>query len=300
MPAGHQIVVDWGSSSFRAFLLGQNFEVLETVRSDDGVVRLQGQCFFTMLMHHCDPWVKQYGKIPIVLGGTIGSRNGWQQTPYLPCPVSAHDIKHHMLPVDNDSNLDIRILPGVKAQNAYGNQDVMRGEEVQIFGVLDLLKTDKAAVCLPGTHSKWCGAQNDKITSITTYLTGELFAVLRDHSSVGLVMQGAEFDEQSFCLGLDAAQSGEPFLQQLFAVRAASLVDQPLGAHNASYVSGLVIGHETHAIAQMRAVDGPLIVVGSDILNARYQLAFARWQMETVIVPADAAFLRGMQLILSS
>ncbi len=300
MPGSHQIVVDWGSSSFRAFLLGQNFEVLETARSDDGVISLQGRCFYSVLMDHCDRWIKHYGKMPIVLGGTIGSRNGWRQTPYLPCPASTYDIKQHMLSVDNESDLDIRILPGVQAQNAYGNRDVMRGEEVQIFGALDIIGAENAAVCLPGTHSKWCSAAQGKITSITTYLTGELFAVLRDHSSVGLVMLGAEFDEQSFCCGLDAAALAEPVLQQLFAVRAASLVDQPLAADNASYVSGLLIGHEVNSIAQIGAVDSPLIVVGSDTLNARYQLAFSRRQVETTVVPADAAFLRGMQLILSS
>ena len=35
-----------------------------------------------------------------------------------------------------------------------GSVDVMRGEEVQVFGVLELYP-DATKICLPGTHSKW-------------------------------------------------------------------------------------------------------------------------------------------------
>ncbi len=47
-----------------------------------------------------------------------------------------------------------RILPGV-CQRAEAVQDVMRGEETQLLGLLGLKPGFEGTVILPGTHSKW-------------------------------------------------------------------------------------------------------------------------------------------------
>ena len=61
----------------------------------------------------------------------------------------------------------------------------MRGEETQIFGALADERGARQVVVLPGTHSKWAIVGPAAIEAFATFMTGELYAVLREHSILG-------------------------------------------------------------------------------------------------------------------
>src|SRR5207244_2961662 len=111
----------------------------------------------------------------------------WQEAPYVRCPADADAVAAGMVRLDTALG-DAWIVPGLATITRQGFPDVLRGEETQIFGALD--PSVDSLVITPGTHSKWCRVSGGRINGFRTYMTGELFAVLKSHSILGRLMQG--------------------------------------------------------------------------------------------------------------
>src|SRR5690349_24776620 len=105
------------------------------------------------------------------------SRQGMVVDHYVKTPTRIEALHERAIRVDAGG--DIRILPGI-AQARADRPDVMRGEETQLLGVTESDFT--GLVCIPGTHSKWIGIEAGHVTAFTTYMTGELFSVVSQHS----------------------------------------------------------------------------------------------------------------------
>lgn len=290
------IAIDWGSSTFRAFLVDETGAILAQTNTDEGVMQVPESQFVDVLVNNCGDWLEEHGSLLVVMSGTIGSRNGWQETPYLPCPVSVKDLHHQSIPIENNRNLDIQVMPGVCGNNMFGGNDVMRGEEVQIFGAMDTLNLENALVCLPGTHSKWCEFKNGKIVSLTTFMTGEMFALIRNSSAIGRLVEDSDFDEASFLLGAEASRSEAGLLNALFSIRADVLLGDLACRSRASYLSGMLIGREILAVCKaMKAIED-VVLVGSEALIHKYSRALAMEGVQSLSVGGDHAFLTGICL----
>ncbi|MCG8504609.1 MAG: 2-dehydro-3-deoxygalactonokinase [Sphingomonadales bacterium] len=291
------IAIDWGSSAFRAFLIGDEGTSLARISTDDGVLMTGNKSFLQVLEANCGRWLAEHGTMPIIMSGMIGSRNGWQETDYMPCPVSADSLAHNPVTIDNDGELTIRIVPGVSGPNMFGGLDVMRGEEVQVFGALAALGLDTALVCLPGTHSKWCIVETGAIASLTTFMTGEIFALIRRESSISSLIEDEKFDQTSFMQGTEAGRSKAGLLNKLFSIRASVLLDDLHCLSRASYLSGMLIGREIMAVTAALGTVDDVILVGNEALTHRYVAALGEQNVQAVSVEADKAFLKGISLL---
>ena len=171
--------------------------------------------------------------------------------------------------------LRIAIVPGLFCEHD-GVPDVMRGEEVQVFGALQLLGLSDATVVLPGTHSKWVQARAGRIEEFRSFMTGEFYALLRQHSILSrtLPSQDGELDEAAFSQGVAHALRSASVLQTAFSVRTLSLFERMPAPAAPSYLSGLVIGEELRA--QPLDEGGEVVVMGSEALTLRYKLALAQ------------------------
>jgi len=149
----------------------------------EGIARLK-RSIADVLFEMVEPWEDRFGKLSIVMSGMVGSNIGWRTTPYIDRSVRLADIVDHAVSFDHSGH-HIIILPGVRAPNTMGEPDLMRGEELQLLGWLacnpDIEHGDRL-FCLPGTHTKWVRMEAGRVQSLTTALTGELFALLQDHS----------------------------------------------------------------------------------------------------------------------
>lgn len=297
MSAAAYIAVDWGSSGFRAFLISDNGNILAEKTTAEGVLKIQNGGFETVLRSNCGEWLKKYPEMPFITGGMIGSRNGWQEVPYIPCPVSADDIRAQFTRVQDTDDLTILIGPGVSGENAYGAPDVMRGEEIQIFGALALKSVEDTLLCLPGTHSKWCRVENGTITSLSTYLTGELYALLSEQSSLAGLVNDQIRCEESFLSGIEASRQPSGLLNNLFSIRASAMISEASHTSPASFLSGLVIGTELCAICDQTDVSAPVILVGNAILNQRYEAALNAFGIQAICVNSNDAFLAGIKTL---
>lgn len=270
------IAIDWGTSSLRGARCDRQGQRLEERHFPRGILTVpQGE--FPAVFEACFGDWMQDNQALCLLSGMVGSRQGWQEAPYCPCPAGFAELGQHLLWLQPRR---LAIVPGLSVQHhdglPFAQHDVMRGEEIQIFGALALTGAQDATVVLPGTHSKWAQVQRGRVTGFSTFMTGEIYALMSQHSILGktLDLNGA-FDEAAFLQGIDQSQSTGSVLHHLFAVRTLALFDRMPAAALPSYLSGLLIGEElrTQALPAQAAVSGPLILIGSETLTLRYTLA---------------------------
>ena len=265
------IAVDWGTSSFRAYRLNAAGVVLDTRSSPRGILTVADGGFAAVLREEVGAWLE--AERLMLLSGMIGSRQGWHEAPYVPCPAGEPEIRAALVRLDFDWPGEVWLAPGLSCR-AHDVPDVMRGEEVQILGALDVLDDEDGLVCLPGTHSKWVRVRGRRIVGFETHMTGEAFAVFRQHSILGRLMppsgQEADPEDAAFAAGLARARTAGGLLHHLFGARSLGLMGDLPAAALPAYLSGLLIGHELAATA---AIAGPVHLIGSEALTRRYARA---------------------------
>jgi 2-dehydro-3-deoxygalactonokinase len=286
------IAIDWGTSSARAYALDAHGTAVAERSLPLGIQRIADGKFAEALATLCGGEVPR--DVPLLASGMIGSRQGWVEAPYCQCPAGFDTIAAGLTPVPGTP---LFIVPGLLCRDAGGVPDVMRGEETQIFGALTNDASTRQIVVLPGTHSKWAIVGADGIERFATFMTGEMYAVLREHSILGrLVTNGADPDALTsgvrMSLRDDAALSHD-----LFSARTLALTGALASASVADYLSGLLLGAEIAAarkwLAQHDLSVASVTLVGDALLCERYQRAFHEAGIGTVQGPADAA-ARGL------
>ncbi len=299
MPASDAalIGVDWGTSSFRAFLMTEGGDLLNRTRSADGVLGLSKDAFPQFLTDRLRDWLSGYPGIPILMSGMVGSTVGWVDVPYLTCPVSSKDLTTALHYVGALEGHNVWIVPGIKTMAASGSPDVMRGEETQIAGALSLLggAGGQGLFCLPGTHSKWVLVDGTGIASFATYLTGELFAVLGTHSILRFD-DGMTVDESApaFLNGIQFAKTPGGLPHHLFSARARVLTGEIGSDDVPSYLSGLLIAHELMAAAGIFGLDKDVTLIGDPSLTRTYQSACNHLGIAATAVNGEQCAQRGL------
>ncbi|NQW12434.1 MAG: 2-dehydro-3-deoxygalactonokinase [Alphaproteobacteria bacterium] len=297
MTATRAIGVDWGTTTFRAFRFDEHGTVLEARRAEAGIRAIDDGDFEGALEHLVGDWLDAADASPVVLSGMIGSRQGWIEAPYLPCPADLGDLADALVPLDLGRGRRVHVAPGLSCHDAGGVPDVMRGEEVQILGTIDCLGAGSATLCLPGTHSKWAWVEGRRVTGFATYMTGEVFDVLRRHTILGTTIEHAAWDQAAFGDGVARAAEAEGggLLHQLFGVRASGLFGELSPETSGAFLSGLIIGHELRAaLAGHRG--GPVHLIGEEGLVRLYRAALAHFKIEAIEGPSDAA-ARGLGVL---
>jgi 2-dehydro-3-deoxygalactonokinase len=273
------IGLDWGTSSLRAMLIDATGQVIEEEAQPWGIMRLPAGGFRAAYDGITGAWRSAWPALPCVAAGMVGSRQGWLEAPYCDAPAGAVALAEKLATV---AEVGLSIVPGIMLTGA--RPDVMRGEETQVIGALG--DAGGGCVVLPGTHCKWVEVQDGRIVRFRTFMTGEVFAALRDHTILGAFPAGDDADEAAFDRAVLAAHEGpDGIAAQLFSARAMVLAGRlPAGAAR-DYLSGLLIGDELRAAP---AGAEPLLI-GEPALCARYQRAMRLCGITARIAPPGAA-----------
>lgn len=293
------VALDWGTSSLRAALLDEGCRVIEQHEAPQGILHVPPGGFPEVFGSMVARWALPAGTLCLA-SGMVGSRQGWREAPYCPCPADAEDLAAQLAWIDDaPGGLRVGIVPGLSTQ-AGPWPDVLRGEEVQVLGALALLGIDTGTFVLPGTHSKWLEVRAGRITGFSTFMTGEVYGLLRQHSILARTMpaQDGPLDEAAFVQGVRHAGGAQGLLHGAFSARTLALFGQLPPDAAPSYLSGLVIGEELRA---RHVVDAPVhpVLVGSEALTSRYRLALSAFDLQCVIPEGEAAW-RGLHAIARS
>lgn len=288
------IGIDWGTSQLRAFRINSAGQELERRENAQGIAAVRYREFDRALSLLIADWQAESGSAPILMCGMIGSRQGWREVPYHACPARPADFANTQQRVDTSCGPAL-IVGGLSSMGAQGRHDVMRGEETQIFGAVT--STARQLVVAPGTHSKWALVDGTRIESFRTYMTGELYGLLRQHSSLGWLMGNADDecrDDEAFLSGVYQGLEDTQLLHALFNVRTRGLVRGHAPADLAAYLSGLLIGSEIAGATQHYAAS-PGLLIASPALARLYRMALAAAGMADVLhVDASEAVVRGL------
>lgn len=316
------IALDWGTTSLRAYKLAADGVVLEQRALSSGIMQLPKtpriiagrECtdgFELAFDEACGDWLEAQPDLPVIACGMVGSAQGWREAAYCETPANVANLGNSLQTVISLRGTVVHIVPGVIQRSRLPN--VMRGEETQVLGVLQNLPIEAGAdllIGLPGSHSKWVDVVDGCITHFDTFMTGEVFAVLSEHSILGRTLkQGATFDALAFDRGVQIAQSADGelgVLSTLFSARTLGLTGELSPTAQADYLSGLMIGHELAALAsvQRRRRNNPnlpsIILIGNAQLCARYSRALDACGFANVTL-AEQATERGLwQLALAA
>ncbi len=275
----HLLAVDWGTSSLRGAWMDAGGSVVEERTFDRGILTVAAGEFPLVFDTCFGDWAKANDALCLI-SGMAGSKQGWLEAAYCACPAGFEEVAANLAWVEPGR---VGIVPGLSCEHdglpGRGRlrriPDVMRGEEIQIFGALRLLGLRDALLVLPGTHSKWVRVQAGRIQSFSTFMTGEFFALLRRHSILSHTLPPGDgaFDGEAFAQGVTLALRGGSLMHTAFSARTLSLFDRVPAAALPSYLSGLVIGEELRS--QTLPAGAEVVIIGSEALAQRYKSALA-------------------------
>ena len=276
------VAVDWGTTSLRGALLDDAGRVLAEKSAPLGILNVPDGDFAGTFAAQFSEWMREAGSLCLI-SGMAGSRQGWQEAPYAQCPAGLDELTRHLHWIEPGR---IALVPGLSVAQD-GVPDVMRGEEVQIFGALRLTGIADGVFVLPGTHSKWATVKAGRVTGFRTYMTGEVYGLLTQHSILSRTTQAnSPLDEAAFLDGVQRANNGDGLLHNAFGTRALALFERLAPGPSASYLSGLLIGEELRAQTTAREV----VLIGAPALTARYALALKQAGVATCTLGAEATW----------
>jgi 2-dehydro-3-deoxygalactonokinase len=284
------IGLDWGTSNARALRFDGGGKVLELREQPLGIMHVENGDFAGAFATLIGDWRAATPGVPVLMCGMIGSRQGWREASYAPLPADGDALASNFLAM---SELNAWIVPGVSGASLAGAPDVIRGEETQALGLMDLTGRQSGCLCLPGSHSKWVEIVDGRLTRFATFMTGETFAALKQHTILARMMEGTAHVPDAFAAGLARAQQPGGLLHHLFTVRTDGLFGTLAPAAAGSFLSGLLIGHEMIAATTAFAAR-EIVVVGSEQLAAPYRSAIEAAGRTARVVAGEAAVAAGL------
>lgn len=287
------IGVDWGTTNLRAFAIGNDGKLLEEKSSRNGIGQLEPDEFEDVFVDMVEPWLDAKRQVRVFACGMVGARQGWQEAAYRKTPCSLLSSPSLTKVETTDPRIDFSILPGLCQSSP---EDVMRGEETQIAGLLFDQPDFAGAVCLPGTHSKWADVSNGTVNAFATYLTGEMFEILSTQSVLKHSVTSDGWSQEAF---LDAASEAlrdpDHAMAKLFQLRAASLLNDECASVSRSRLSGMLIGHEV-AMARSYWEDKKVMLIGPGKTVPLYASVLQMKEIHAVHLDVTHATLSGLKL----
>lgn len=281
------LIIDWGTTNFRAFAMGEGGSLINKTEHPLGLLQVKDGQFSLSLKTVLEDWLGDYQHLPIFMAGMIGSAQGWVNTPYVETPVTINQLAKKSHQFQLPWGALATIIPGVSYQSS-GNIDVMRGEEVQLFGLQALERENDFVALFPGTHCKHMHINANKLSSFTTFMTGELFSILLNHSILGTGLPNQKESLNAFKKGISESTK-KPLTNQLFYTRTHRLFGDINETEVSEYLSGLLIGEELKTLTTKN-----IYLVGDNELCCRYQKACQILGIQVTIINGDNVFLNGM------
>ena len=285
------IAADWGTTHIRAWAIGEEDNVLAFRESNEGMKDLQQNQFEPVLLKLIESWLDDTKVTTVMACGMVGSKQGWVETPYLKTPCVPIDNQQLAIATTKDNRIKVNFVPGVMQNNLA---DIMRGEETQIAGFINKNPDFNGVVCLPGTHTKWVNVKEGQITSFKTFMTGELFGVISNHTLIRHSISIKGWNQAGFEAGIhEGFNNPGSIASDLFSLRAESIVNDLDRDQARSTLSGLLLGVELNG-AQTFWENSNVIIIGSQLLSNNYLQGLKILGGQSQLFSLETATLSGL------
>lgn len=288
------IALDWGTSNFRAYLIDNN-HVIDQVSTDEGMKFVDQKEFENTLIKNISTWNNKFDIKMVIASGMVGAKQGWIEVPYINAPCDIRNLNFKTLKILDD--IYIHILSGV---SQFNPSDVMRGEETQIAGFLLNNIDFNGSICLPGTHSKWVNLNSYNIQKFTTFLTGELYEIVKNYSILNHSLDTTELDDEIVKSAAKLIIENPSLISnKLFEIRAENLLKNSNQTSNNSKLVGYLLGIELSG-SRIYWEDKDLIIIGSSNLNKYYELILNGMSNSIRLYKSNDMVLKGLSFFKKS
>lgn len=288
----HWAAVDWGTTHLRLWVLDHDHKVIRQTKTEQGMTQLHPTEYEATLLDLLSQELQPSGAMGVICCGMVGSRQGWQEVPYAPCPTLPPSGERASRVTTKDPRIEVYLLPGIKQ---ISPPDVMRGEETQIAGFLSRNPQYDGVLCLPGTHSKWVHISAGEVVSFQTFMTGELFALLCKESVLRHNIGATGWNDEMFTNAIDDAISRPAAIAaKLFALRAQSLIATLPPEAARARLSGLLIGLEL-AAARPYWLGAQVAVLGDTEVAQAYCTALTAQGSPVTVTSTERMTLDGLK-----
>ena len=292
-------LVDWGTSSFRLWLVDRAGRVAGRRSSDEGMRVALEKGFDAILESHLAA-LGAASDTPALVCGMAGAKGAWAEAGYIDLPAKLDGLAGQAITVPGASR-KVFILPGL-AKRDPAAADVIRGEETMLFGAS--LKAGGGGAgrlyCQPGTHSKWISMTGSEVHDFRTYMTGELFDAISNHTIIRQSVGSAEAEpmfapDGPFGDAVRAASSRpERFTNLLFGIRGSAILFGANADISRETLSGYLIGMELAGEVKQRAAQDPVFLIASGVLKKCYEGAFTALNVSYQTHDAEELVLAGL------
>lgn len=289
--------VNWGSSNFRAYRIAPDGTLLDEWSQPSGVSGLGREGMADLMNQLALRW-PNHGSVYAC--GMVGSNIGWQEAPYVEAPSNLTDVARASIGTMIGS-VSVRLVPGICCEREFdGGPDILRGEEIELFGLSSLHPDWSGLVALPGTHTKWARFEGGRIAEFFTSMSGEIFDKLTASGLLASIVEGEAVDGPEFLEGVRHAQEHQLRLGTLlFGARARVIRGKLERKHAASYLRGILIGSEiADALTIYPQLKGNSIpLIGSSLVCKLYASALTSLGVEAWVVDSREACLAGFRAL---
>jgi len=300
---------DWGTSTFRLRLVDSSSQrVLAEVKNNQGIAdthtlwkqkggdeEYRFTFYLSIIKEQLQALQQKVSyslqELPLILSGMASSSIGMMELPYkeLPFALDGSDLEFRKINPSESFKHEIIIISGARTAN-----DIMRGEETQLIGC-DFNTNEEHIYIFPGTHSKHVTVKDQKVIDFKTYMTGEFFHLLSNHS---ILSRSVEENNHSLKEGIPKSfeegvvqSNHDNILHNAFLVRTNQLLGNFSKEENYYYLSGLLIGTEIKELVHGAI---PITVVGNESMRKYYKAALEKSGIKKITtIDADEALIKG-------
>ena len=284
------IAVDWGTSSFRAYLIIEDV-VSDTIETNDGMKFVKNNNFENTFINLIEKWLIKDKKIDVLASGMVGARQGWIEAPYQKAPCNLNNI-NYISPVLTDNRISLKIFSGISQNDP---PDVMRGEETQIAGFFTNNNSFKGSICLPGTHSKWIKINKNSLEKFRTFMTGELFELISKNSVLSHSMKTENLDKAEILNSANKIiNKPELFANALFQLRADDLLNTKGAIIYKSRLSGYLLAMELIGSLEFWK-NNDIVLIGNTNLIELYENVLKKKVSSIQKFKSEDMVLKGLQ-----
>ncbi len=286
------VAVDWGTTHLRVYGLNAQHKVIFQQQTTQGMATLTPEQYEPVLISALQACLPNNQTTPVLACGMVGAKQGWCEAPYLQVPCNLATSLSLTAVHTVDTRIDVRLVAGLSQPKPA---DVMRGEESQLLGYIASGDRKTDVVCLPGTHSKWVQLKDTEVQHFKTFMTGEVFQILTQHSVLKHVTSGDDWHAQSFTEAVEEGfERPQELLGSSFSLRARALLHDETTAVSRARLSGLLIGSELAGAKPFWQAQS-VALIGSDTLALHYSKALQHLGVACAGQDPHAMTLMGLQ-----
>ena len=292
----YDLIIDGGTTNTRFTLLDQNKIILRTeckvgaANADSSTINEQLKRAVKDKIVKLEEQNKCIIK-DIYASGMITSNAGLFELPHLEAPVSlkslATGIRSIKLPEISEKAV-FHFIPGIRFDNQpnYGT-DMLRGEEVEIIGVLEPEDEKKSILFLHfGSHNKLMYYADGAIQNAITTIGGELlWAIINDtilKSSVTKLDEPFTLDEEYVKIGYKETKENN-ISRSLFQGRIHQVIDMASKEQVLSYIYGAIMCIDLQAfMTLMKQKTDKCVIYGRDTFIKAFNICLPFLQDEDI------------------